>query len=67
MGGMDISEKRIPQDGRATVRIENRNVDIRIATLPTAYGESVTIRLLPADNRILNIRVRVTSRIVQDI
>ncbi|MGI6040513.1 MAG: GspE/PulE family protein [Eubacteriales bacterium] len=56
MGGMDISEKRIPQDGRATVRIENRNVDIRIATLPTAYGESVTIRLLPADNRILNIR-----------
>ena len=56
LGGMDISEKRVPQDGRATVRIEDKNVDIRIATLPSAYGESLTIRMLPRDEKIFNIR-----------
>ncbi|MGI6577568.1 MAG: GspE/PulE family protein [Eubacteriales bacterium] len=56
MGGMDISEKRTPQDGRATVRIEDKNVDIRIATLPSAFGESLTIRLLPRDDKIFSIQ-----------
>ena len=46
MGNMDIAERRVPQDGRANVRIRNMNIDLRISTLPTIYGEKVVIRLL---------------------
>jgi type IV pilus assembly protein PilB len=53
MADMDIAEKRLPQDGRATVRIDDRVVDLRIASVPTVYGESVTIRLL--DDQMENV------------
>ena len=46
MSNLDISERRLPQDGRFNVRIKNRSVDIRISTLPVQYGESVVMRLL---------------------
>jgi Type II secretory pathway, ATPase PulE/Tfp pilus assembly pathway, ATPase PilB len=46
IGDMDIAEKRLPQDGRATYRSPDQTVDLRIASLPTAYGENITIRLL---------------------
>jgi MSHA biogenesis protein MshE len=46
MSGLDISEKRLPQDGRFNVRIGERRVDVRISTMPTQYGESVAMRLL---------------------
>ncbi|MEE9128656.1 MAG: GspE/PulE family protein, partial [Phycisphaerales bacterium] len=46
MGRMDIAERRIPQDGRATVTIGTRPVDLRISTLPTSYGERAVLRLL---------------------
>lgn len=46
MGKMDISEKRIPQDGRVETIIENRAIDMRISVLPTVYGEKIVIRLL---------------------
>ncbi|MCU0967574.1 MAG: GspE/PulE family protein [Rubrivivax sp.] len=46
MAGLDISEKRLPQDGRFTLRLRERNVDVRLSTLPTQYGESVVMRLL---------------------
>ncbi len=46
MGKMDIAEKRLPQDGRATVQVGDRVIDLRIASLPTSYGERVVIRLL---------------------
>jgi MSHA biogenesis protein MshE len=46
MSGLDISEKRLPQDGRFNVRIRDTHVDVRISTLPTQYGESVAMRLL---------------------
>lgn len=46
MGAMDIAEKRIPQDGRVEIQVEENNVDIRISTLPTVYGEKVVLRLL---------------------
>ncbi len=46
MGDMDIAEKRLPQDGRATYRSPDQTVDLRIASIPTAYGENMTIRLL---------------------
>ena len=41
MGGMNIAEKRLAQDGRATVEVGDRMVDLRIATLPTSFGERV--------------------------
>lgn len=46
MGRMDIAEKRVPQDGRATVTIGIRPIDLRLSTLPTSYGERAVIRLL---------------------
>ena len=46
MSGLDISEKRLPQDGRFNVRIREARVDVRISTMPTQYGESVAMRLL---------------------
>ncbi len=46
MSGLDISEKRLPQDGRFNVRIGEKRVDVRISTMPTQYGESVAMRLL---------------------
>jgi len=46
MSGLDISEKRIPQDGRFSVRVSGHDIDIRLSTLPTQYGESVVMRLL---------------------
>jgi general secretion pathway protein E/type IV pilus assembly protein PilB len=46
MAGMNIAEKRLPQDGRINVRIKGEELDIRVSTVPTVYGESVSLRLL---------------------
>ncbi len=46
MAGLDIAEKRLPQDGRITLRIAGRPVDVRASTLPTGHGERVVLRLL---------------------
>jgi general secretion pathway protein E len=46
MAKMDIAEKRLPQDGRIEIRIADKNVDIRVSTLPTSFGERVVMRLL---------------------
>ena len=46
MSGMDIAERRIPQDGRFNVRVLERDIDLRVSTLPTVYGEKIVIRLL---------------------
>jgi len=46
MANLDISEKRLPQDGRFTLRLRGRTVDVRLSTLPSQYGESVVMRLL---------------------
>ncbi|TAN71199.1 MAG: type II/IV secretion system protein, partial [Gallionella sp.] len=46
MSGLDISEKRLPQDGRFNVRVRDQGVDVRIATCPMQYGEAVVMRLL---------------------
>lgn len=53
LGDMDIAEKRLPQDGRATFRADGRTVDLRIASLPSVFGENITIRLL--DDRMLDV------------
>ena len=46
MSGMNIAEKRLPQDGRINVKIKGEEIDIRVSTVPTVYGESVSLRLL---------------------
>jgi len=52
MAELDISEKRLPQDGRIPVQMNNRNIDLRISTLPTHYGERVVIRILDKGSSI---------------
>ncbi len=55
MSGLDISEKRLPQDGRFNVRVKNQPVDVRISTMPTQYGESVVMRLLNQAGGVLGL------------
>jgi type IV pilus assembly protein PilB len=53
ISGMDIAERRKPQDGRSRLRFEGRRIDLRVSTLPTQFGEKVVIRLLNSDKAIL--------------
>ena len=46
LSDMNVAERRIPLDGRFTVRVKNRSVDVRVSSLPTVYGEKVAMRLL---------------------
>jgi len=46
MAGLDISEKRLPQDGRLNVMVRDQKIDVRMSSMPTQYGESVVLRLL---------------------
>ncbi|MBU6367079.1 MAG: GspE/PulE family protein [Gemmatimonadetes bacterium] len=46
LAGLDIAERRLPQDGRARIRVAGREVDLRVATLPALHGESLVVRLL---------------------
>ncbi|HVC06463.1 MAG TPA: ATPase, T2SS/T4P/T4SS family [Solirubrobacterales bacterium] len=50
MSDLDIAEKRIPQDGRVSVMVEDRRIDLRVTTLPTQRGEAATIRILDKEN-----------------
>jgi type IV pilus assembly protein PilB len=50
MSGMDIAEKRLPQDGRFRIKIAGRSVDFRVSTLPTIYGEKIVMRILDKSN-----------------
>lgn len=52
LGRMNIAEKRLPQDGRATVQVGDRAIDLRIASLPTSFGERVVIRFLDKSARL---------------
>jgi MSHA biogenesis protein MshE len=55
MAGLDIAEKRLPQDGRFHVDVRGNAVDIRISTMPTQYGEAVVMRLLTQNTGLLHI------------
>ena len=46
MSGLDIAEKRLPQDGRFSLKVKDKSIDVRLSTMPTQYGESVVMRLL---------------------
>ncbi|NCC52834.1 MAG: type II/IV secretion system protein [Spartobacteria bacterium] len=53
MSNMDIAEKRLPQDGRISLRIRGEEIDVRVNTMPTVYGESVSLRLLARSSGML--------------
>lgn len=55
MAKLDIAEKRLPQDGRITLRIGGRAVDVRVSTMPTSHGERVVLRLLDKQNARLDL------------
>ncbi|HHQ4681880.1 TPA: MSHA fimbrial ATPase MshE [Aeromonas veronii] len=55
VAGLDISEKRLPQDGRFNMRVRGRDVDVRMSTMPVQYGESVVMRLLDQSSGILSL------------
>jgi len=54
LSGLNIAERRLPQDGRARIRINERRLDLRVATVPTIHGEAVSIRLLDNVRRALD-------------
>lgn len=54
MGGMNTSERKVPQDGRSNVRVKSSDIDLRISTLPTIYGEKMVIRLLDKSAHLLS-------------
>jgi MSHA biogenesis protein MshE len=55
IAGLDISEKRLPQDGRFSIKVKGRVVDVRISSMPVQYGESVVMRLLDQSQGVLNL------------
>ena len=55
MGGLNIAEKRLPQDGRIRLKIAGRDYDVRLSTIPIAHGERVVMRLLPRTQEMLNL------------
>lgn len=56
MAKLDIAEKRVPQDGRISLRIAGRGVDVRVSTMPSSYGERVVLRLLDKNNARLDLQ-----------
>ncbi len=56
MAELDISERRIPQDGRIQMKMEGRDIDIRVSCIPTIYGENVVLRLLDRSQVILELK-----------
>lgn len=57
MAGLNISEKRLPQDGRFNISVKGRTLDVRLSTMPTQYGESVVMRLLDQSGDLLDLDV----------
>lgn len=55
MAELDIAERRVPQDGRVSLRVAGRQIDLRVATLPSIYGEKVVIRILDKDDAVLEL------------
>lgn len=55
LAGLDIAERRLPQDGKISMRISGKELDLRVSTMPTVYGEGVVIRILEKGNIILDL------------
>ncbi len=56
LSGLDIAERRLPQDGRCQIRLGQKVVDMRVSTFPTIYGEKIVMRLLDSSNRVLGLQ-----------
>ena len=68
MSGLDISEKRLPQDGRFNIKVRNNQIDVRISTMPTQYGESAVMRLLNQSGGFLGLeRIGMPADMLQRI
>ena len=66
MSGLDISEKRLPQDGRFAIKVRGNMIDVRISTMPTQYGESVVMRLLNQNTGLLGLdRLNMPARTLE--
>ncbi|MFO0751062.1 MAG: type II secretion system ATPase GspE [Myxococcota bacterium] len=57
MGALNIAEKRLPQDGRVRVKIAGRDVDLRLSTIPTAFGERIVLRILDKQSVLLDLEL----------
>jgi general secretion pathway protein E len=57
MSGLNIAEKRLPQDGRIRVRIAGRDIDIRVSVIPTAFGERIVLRLLDRAQALVDVNL----------
>src|SRR5688572_3909724 len=55
MSSLDIAEKRLPQDGRFSLKVRGKSIDVRLATMPTQYGESVVLRLLDQTGNLMTL------------
>ena len=72
MANMDIAEKRLPMDGRIGLRVQGEDIDIRVSTVPTVYGESVSLRLLQRRGQFIGLEdlgmneqdVKLTEKII---
>ncbi|GAA3955669.1 GspE/PulE family protein [Allohahella marinimesophila] len=66
MSGLNISEKRLPQDGRFNIRVKGRSIDVRLSTMPVQYGESVVMRLLDQSAGTLNLDATGMPQVLRD-
>jgi general secretion pathway protein E len=66
MANLDIAEKRMPQDGRMTIRIAGKPIDIRVSSVPTSHGERVVLRLLDKNPAQLNLDALGMGSIIRD-
>src|SRR5579872_1867844 len=57
MAGLNIAEKRLPQDGRIRLRVAGRDIDIRVSTIPTAFGERIVLRLLDRAQALVDLNL----------
>ena len=55
MAGLDVAEKRLPQDGRIKVRVNDKDIDVRVSIIPSAYGEQVVMRLLDRGGALISL------------
>lgn len=68
MSGLDIAEKRLPQDGRISLKIAGKDVDIRVSTIPTHFGERIVLRLLDKTGTVLDLeQVGLRGKKLEDI
>ncbi len=68
MANLNIAEKRLPQDGRIRIKVAGKDVDIRVSSVPTAYGESIVMRLLDKSKGILDLdKIGISERVLDKL